>query len=813
MSELDDLDDQPETADLRAEGVAASRSPRTLLSGIALFAPTAYASAVVLRDSPHATATRVAICAIAVGLVARGAPALDELPSDGRGAARVAVGCARVGASLAAGLPLQRPETPMLARLAIVAASALAVASAVRSAASITGLGGVGALPAEPIARQARRVALAWLLAGATLLISLLPIVHGLVALAITIRIPLVATVAVGSVIQLVAAGRLRRHELGARERHELLLGAATLALPASVMIATGLQPFAMRPRIETLIVVPALSIVAAVLFAQIVNDPVRAALRVGRAWVILTATCVAGFAVLIASPSSIGVALVLGVVIGLCTDFLSRVLGVEGPRVVAVREAVKRAREAATTNDPNEVARGVLASLRTLVDGERGGDSHATPRMLLFSPLREVVLDAAGEPRTRDPVPHAEPIPDPDAPSPLSRVVPAELLKLAASEPLGVVRTSVLRALEVRRPDLRAALRFCEQRGVAAVVSVVVDGELDGLLMLPSAAIAHDLGLPAVRALRTIARLSATRLSLEAALARAAARAQRAELRAREVEHVVERAHHREDRLANAIAAASRPFERGVAIAGYAPASRALLSELEALARTPAHLVMLHRPGTDPIPWIARLHRESGRAGALHVVDAGRPDTPWSDPVASPIELARDGTLCVLSAHALPRDAQKRLLAALSFREGPGADPSPVDLRIVLAVASTDPENDELDRLRALDAALLAHLREAPLRIVALARRSEDLHAIALDRLASVGIALRGEPLGIAPAALALLVEHPWTGDDLELDDVLLRAAMHASGKRVEASELRAVLSATPATDPDGSKPGARLP
>ncbi len=800
MNDLDELDDQPETADLRAEGVAASRSPRTLLSGIALFAPTAYAAAVVLRDSPHATAVRVAIGALAIGLVARVSSALDDLSRDARAPGRIALASGMVGATLASGLPLHHPETPLLARIAVVAASALAVASAIRSAASIAGLGGIGALPTEPIVRNARRVAAAWIAVGGTVVTSLLPLTHGLVSLAIFIRIPLVATITAATVLHLVASGRRRRHELGARERHELLLGAATLALPGTIMIATGLTPFSSRPRIEMLVVIPALAIAAAVLFTQVVADPVRAATRVGRAWVVLTATSVAGFAVLLASPSSIAVALALGVAIGLATDFLSRVLGVEGPRVLGVRDAVKRAREAATTSDPNEVARGVLASLRILA-GPPALDGKSAPRMLLFSPLREVVLDAAGEPRTRDPVPHAEPIPDPDAPSPVSRVVPPELLALAASEPLGVVRTSVLRALEVRRPDLRPALRFCEQRDVAAVVSVVVDGELDGVLMLPSSSDPRDLGLAAVRALRTISRLCATRLSLEAALARATARAQRAELRAREIEHVVERAHHREDRLANAVAAAARPFERGVAIAGYAPASRALEAELEALSRAQNHLMIVHRPGTDPVPWIARLHRESGRSGALHVVDAGRHEgadpRTWNDPVLSPIELARDGTLCVLSAHALPRDAQKRILSALSFREGPGSDPSPVDVRVVFAIASTDPEHDPLDRVReALDAALLAHVREIPLRIVPLARRTEDLHAIALDRLAALGIALHGEPFGIAPEAVALLVEHPWTGDDLELDDVLVRAAVHARGRRVEASDLRTVLS-----------------
>ena len=126
---------------------------------------------------------------------------------------------------------------------------------------------------------------------------------------------------------------------------------------------------------------------------------------------------------------------------------------------------------------------------------------------------------------------------------------------------------------------------------------------------------------------------------------------------------------------------------------------------------------------------------------------------------------------------------------------------------KVVLAVATPDPEHETLDRLAGLDPALTAHLRAAPLRILPLARRTEDLHAIALDRLAAVGIALGREPFGLSPEAALLLVEHDWTGDDLELDDVLCRAALElvragqpleARGPRIEASVLRAVIHPT---------------
>lgn len=799
---------EPETADLRAEGVAVSRSPRTLFGSVALFAPTAYAAAVVLRDAPHPGWVRATIAVSALAVVTRVSSRLDELGREARVSGRITLGASVVAATLAAGHP--GPDVSTIARVAIVLAASIAGAAAGHCASTIPGLGGVAAAPSGPaIAAGAARGSLAsWLLSGLAFSTALLPGAHGS-----ALRLPLGAMTIAGALMLLLANGRRRRHELGARERFELLIGGATLALPFAAVVATGLQPFAFWPRPETLLVWPALGLSAAVLLAQLVADPVRAAFRVARAWVVLIAGIVGAFGLLVTAPGSALAGLCLGVGIGLVLDTLASVLGLPGPRLSTqsstLNRALRRAREASAASDPNEVARGVLASVRALAGESR--PAEASPTLLLFSPLREVALDAAGEPRTRSPLPREEAFPDPDAPSPISRVVPTEILRLAVEEPLGVVRAQALRAVEVRRPDLRPALRFLGGRDAAAAVAIVVDGELDGLLLVPEAEHTHELGLAEVRALRTIARLCATRLSLEAALARATARAQRAEHRARDLEHVVERAHHDNARLALAIGSASRPLERGLDASGYAPASRALLAELDALAPSTEHLVLVHRPGTDPLPFLSRLHQKSGRKGALHVVDAGRREgadpARWADPRSSPIELARDGTLGVLGAEALSREAQRRLLSALTFREGPGADPTPVDLRVVLAVTSTDPEHEPLARLHAeLDPSLLRHLRRAPLRVLPLSRRIEDLHALCLDRLATLGTALAGKPLGLAPEAFALLVEHPWTGDDLELDDVLARAASAAvtdRALRIETAHVGKLLGPVDAASP----------
>jgi DNA-binding NtrC family response regulator len=109
------------------------------------------------------------------------------------------------------------------------------------------------------------------------------------------------------------------------------------------------------------------------------------------------------------------------------------------------------------------------------------------------------------------------------------------------------------------------------------------------------------------------------------------------------------------------------------------------------------------------------------------------------------------------------------------------------------------DPEHEAESRegsfRDAIEPSLRARLHEPPVCVPPLARRAEDIRAIALDRLVSAGIADRGEPLGLADDALALLVEHPWLGDDEELEAVLVTAAARASARssrRVEAIDVR---------------------
>jgi DNA-binding NtrC family response regulator len=84
------------------------------------------------------------------------------------------------------------------------------------------------------------------------------------------------------------------------------------------------------------------------------------------------------------------------------------------------------------------------------------------------------------------------------------------------------------------------------------------------------------------------------------------------------------------------------------------------------------------------------------------------------------------------------------------------------------------------------------------------LASRPEDLRALVLDQLARVGARFRGEPVGVEDRALARLMDHNWPGNDVELADVLLRAALVARGQRVTLEDLQAIGFLLEAVDPD---------
>lgn len=800
----------------RVEGIAVGVRARRALPEIVRYAPIAYASAVVLRDSPHPLLLRLSIVALAFVAVRALGVRAEELGAKARRATQVAIVAGGVGALLSVGVPralvYHGAAVPLAAS---VFALGVAMAAALRSCTAIGGLGGVGAAKTRTLATSASALGAAWVLDAAFEAATAVaptarlagfelddPIIGGALAAAHVVLCAL-------TVLHLLIARYVRRFELGAHERHDLALGGAAVSIPVSATAAMALLPFDPVTQLDssTLLVTPALCFLSGALLAQLVRDPLLASTWIARLWLAVVFGAVAWVAADLTAPYTSPrelVPIALGVLVGLSSAALGRALGVTERHAATMEDALLRARAAAAATTSDDLAREVLLAARLLANGHtRFVPGMATARLLTVSPLREIWLDGASEPRARNPVHGSggvlDELRDPSLPSQIEDAVPKAALALLRSEPLGVVRTEVLRALEVRRPDLREALRWCDRNEAAAAVALVADGELEGILLVPEGPRVDRVALVHARVLRTLARTIASRLGLGNSLAREAHRARFAERLAGDRELERDRAEARADRLARALDGTAIPLASLVETFGYAPAARSLRADLDALAKTEANLFVLHRPGTDPSPWCARLHLDGARRGPFHVVDAsragGRALALWQDASRSPIELARDGTLLVLCAHRLDADVQSLLARALAFREGPSGSPEPLALRLLLAVAVDDPEAPEPDVLASIVPELRERLRERPIVIAKLARRIEDLRAIALDRLSSLGVSRRDEPLGVSDEALRMLIEHPWRGDDVELTGVLVKAAQRANGARIEAWDVAAAI------------------
>lgn len=233
--------------------------------------------------------------------------------------------------------------------------------------------------------------------------------------------------------------------------------------------------------------------------------------------------------------------------------------------------------------------------------------------------------------------------------------------------------------------------------------------------------------------------------------------------------------------RRARALAEAlSRPAR----VASYGPAARALREELGRLAQSGKPIALLAAPGVDPIPWLSLYHLESSRADGPIVFVQGTEKSlhevaSWRDPKTSPISLSAGGTLCLLDPQALPVPVLRYLGAAL-----------PREIGVTLVLPATV---DAMVARGQLEERFADRVGDRSVSLPTLAQRGEDLRGLALEHLTLIGLRLRGEPMGLAESALALLGDHTWPGNDAELQAVLIRAALVAAGPTIDATDLSA--------------------
>lgn len=558
-----------------------------------------------------------------------------------------------------------------------------------------------------------------------------------------------------------------RRLELGVADR---VAGALTLALTAfSIAVPAAVANLAAPDRVLPL---GALAGALACTWTASAREPtqVSSALR-GALVVMILGVPVALVTGTLAqrAPQVAGLVacsgVVAAIVVGLMAHALARPFAPEQSRWLGALEAASRA---CLVPEPNAA---IVAALERLQGLEQ--NARTRPELWRVDPPEVLSVDVAGYLHTE------------------SGVVPPEVYQLAASEPESMLRSDVLTRLQVRRPEVRPVLGWLEARDAFSVTLVYDDQTPIGVLLLPRGSRTRPITLEEARAARQLAeRLSAV-LGLSSTLVRFRERERRAEQRAVELE--ADKA-----RLELLLAAGARPRDAlvealagAVRVANYSARARGTLELVERFAASGSDLALEVPVGTDALGWACAFHLAGpARGGPLVIVDAAaaqaQDEAHWQHPSESPLACARGGTLLVLNASALPEPAQDLLALGLSRRAS--AELHDPGFAFIATVAI--PPQQLVDE-RQLSRGLARFLLPNTLRLPVLLERAEDLRALVLDRLCRSGIHHEGQPLGIEPQALSLLVDYAWPGNEAELRLVVERAARFATGPRVRIDDL----------------------
>jgi hypothetical protein len=311
---------------------------------------------------------------------------------------------------------------------------------------------------------------------------------------------------------------RRRRLELGVVER-----AMAIRALLGTTCVAVVLAGLAGQARGDLigrgLVAATALVLVACAL----ARDPVRVS-RFARRVVVLA--IVGGGVAMLGASAAEGrswaatlVTAAVALAIGAAAPVLESPLR---PARGAWLDAFDRAAGGASRGDPDEAVREVLVALRSA-----GGQAAASPELWTFGPTRVMTVDAAGYARERD------------------GEMPEAMVLVAAGEPEGTLRSEVLDALEVRRPELRPMARWMTDHDALLVTVVASEGDVEGLLVFPRMARDEPVTLEELRGLKDVADRLAAACRAKEMQARMLGRAHEAALRADAADEKMERLRH----------------------------------------------------------------------------------------------------------------------------------------------------------------------------------------------------------------------------------------------------------------------------
>ncbi len=238
--------------------------------------------------------------------------------------------------------------------------------------------------------------------------------------------------------------------------------------------------------------------------------------------------------------------------------------------------------------------------------------------------------------------------------------------------------------------------------------------------------------------------------------------------------------------------------------IVGSSPALQRLLHGIEAVARTPAAVLITGESGTGKELVAHAIHRRSDRAEQplVKVNCASVPKDLFESEFFGHVkgaftgahrdrtgrfQLADNGTLFLDELGEIPLELQAKLLRVLQDGEFQrvGEDQShKVDVRIIAATNNDLKAAVEQGRFRE---DLYYRLSVFPLEVPPLRDRSEDIPQLASHFLQQIGVDFGREPPAISTQDMQRLIHYRWPGNVRELRNVLERAVIISTGRRLQ--------------------------
>jgi hypothetical protein len=440
---------------------------------------------------------------------------------------------------------------------------------------------------------------------------------------------------------------------------------------------------------------------------------------------------------------------------------------------------ALRQARDAAMRHDLREAMTRALEHVRRACSFGLGPTVTPSPELWLFDPARVLSVDAAGYLREH------------------TGEMPQGLLDLALGEPHKTVRTSVLRALEVKRADLRPILAWLTQRDVLFATVVGATNEPEGLLLVPRGARERDASLEEITAAEHLADALVAAVQATSATERHLERERTLQRTLDETDASLAALRHERNLDAERVARMTERLARAVATGLYSPASRMAFEAIEQRLASHASIFLEAPAGVDPMAYVARAHaRTPNGSRPLVVVDGTasqeRDVARWRDPTTSPLALSAEGLLCLVDGAALPLDVQRLLGQALVHRRTPWDGTKELNIQLVVSstrplpslIASRELVPELAAQVSEQEAILLPRLRERP----------EDLNSLLTDRLAREGLRVKGRPVGIDASAFATLIEYDFDGEDAELSAIVTRLVSHVDGDVIREADVTAL-------------------